>query len=306
MKYYDLPGTDLHVSSIAWGCMRISRKSVDEVETLIRTALDLGINFFDHADIYGGGKSETLFGEVLKRHPELREKMIIQTKCGIRQGRFDFSKEHILASVDASLARLNIKTIDILLLHRPDVLMEPKEIAEAFDTLHAQGKVRYFGVSNMDSWQIQLLQKHTKHKIIANQVQFNVVHAFMVEYQLNVNMREDVSVNRDNGVLNYCQLNDILVQPWSVMQANSWNGGLYIDNPEYPKLNEELVNLGKKYGVTKAAIAIAWILRHPAGMQPIIGTTSPEHLKETCEAESITLTREEWYQLYLSVGRELP
>lgn len=306
MNYYDIPTTDLHVSTISMGCMRIAKKSVDEVEVLVKTALDCGINFFDHADIYGGGKSEELFGEVLKRNPELRKQMIIQTKCGIRPGRFDFSKEHILASVENSLRRLQIKTIDVLLLHRPDVLMDPQEIAEAFDELYMAGKVRYFGVSNMDPMQIELLQKFTKHKLIINQLQFNVVHAFMVEAQLNVNMREEVSLNRDNGVLNYCRLNDILIQPWSVLQSNSWNGGLYIDNPTYPELNAKLKELGEKYSISKTAVAIAWILRHPAGMQPIIGTTNPQHMIDTCAASSIQLTREEWYQLYLSVGRQLP
>ncbi len=306
MKYLQLPNTNLEVSRIALGCMRIASKSVNEVERLIKTALDEGINFFDHADIYGGGKSEELFGEVLQKHPDWREKMIIQTKCAIVPGkRYDFSKEHIIESVKASLQRLHIDYIDILLLHRPDALCDPKEVAEAFDELYEQGLVHYFGVSNHTPLQIQLLQKYTKHPIIINQLQLSIVHSVMIDSGMNMNMKEDPAIDKDGGVLDYCRLNDIVIQPWSVVQA-SWAEGTFLDNKDYQKLNDVMKDLADEYNVTKSAIAIAWLLRHPAGMQPIVGTTSPEHLKESCLACNVDLTRQQWYDLYLASGKTLP
>lgn len=306
MKYFDLPHTDLNVSRMALGCMRIAKKNVDEVEALVETALDLGINFFDHADIYGAGQSEKVFGEVLKKRPEFREKMIIQTKCAIVPGkRYDFSKEHILESVEKSLDRLNTNYVDILLLHRPDALCDPKEVAEAFDELYESGKVKYFGVSNHTPLQIQLLQKYTKHPIIINQLQFSIVHSVMIDSGLNMNMKEAWAQDKDGGVLDYCRLHDITIQPWSVVQA-SWAEGTFLDNPDYQKLNDVMQELADEYHVTKSAIAIAWLLRHPACMQPIVGTTSPEHLKESVKACDVNLTRQQWYDLYLASDKPLP
>lgn len=306
MEYFKLPQTDLNVSKIALGCMRIANKSIEQVEELIKTAIDSGINFFDHADIYGGGKSEKLFGEVLKRHPEYREKMIIQTKCAIIPGkRYDFSKEHIIDSVNQSLERLNCDYIDILLLHRPDALCDPKEVAEAFDELYDTHKIRYFGVSNHTPYQIQLLQKYTKHPIIINQLQLSIVHSVMIDSGLNMNMKEAWAQDKDGGVLDYCRLNDITIQAWSVLQA-SWAEGTFIDHSEYEKLNNELDKLAVEYNVSKTAIAIAWILRHPAQIQAIVGTTSPTHLKESIEAIDVKLTRQQWYDLYLASGKPLP
>ncbi len=306
MKYFVLPHTDLKVSRLALGCMRIADKSEDEVEKLILTALDYGINFFDHADIYGGGKSESLFGEVLKKHPELREKMIIQTKCGIVPGkRYDFSKEHIINSVHQSLERLNVDYVDILLLHRPDALCDPKEVAEALNELYESGKVKYFGVSNHTPLQIQLLQKFVKYPIIINQLQLSIVHSVMIDSGLNMNMKENWAQDKDGGVLDYCRLNDITIQPWSVVQA-SWAEGTFLNNPDYQKLNDVMNDLANEYHVTKSAIAIAWLLRHPACMQPILGTTSCEHLKEMVQAIDVELTRQQWYDLYLASDKPPP
>ena len=306
MLYYQLPHTDLTVSRIALGCMRIADKSVDDVEKLIYAALDEGINFFDHADIYGAGKSEAVFGEVLQRHPELREKMIIQTKCAIVPGkRYDFSKEHIIKSVKASPDRLHTDYVDILLLHRPDALCDPKEVAEAFDELYDAGLVKYFGVSNHTPLQIELLQKYTKHPIIINQLQLSIVHSVMIDSGLNMNMKEAWAQDKDGGVLDYCRLKDITIQPWSVVQA-SWAEGTFLDNPDYQKLNDVMQELADEYHVTKSAIAIAWLLRHPACMQPIVGTTSPVHLKESAQACDVQLTRQQWYDLYLASEKPLP
>ena len=306
MEYFNLPNTTLRVSTLALGCMRIANKSVDEVEALVKKALALGINFFDHADIYGAGKSEELFGEVLKRNPELREKMIIQTKCAIVPGkRYDFSYEHIINSVNQSLQRLQIDSIDILLLHRPDALMEPQEVAKAFQTLYDEGKVKYFGVSNHTPYQIELLQKYVSFPLIINQMQLSIVHSVMIDSGINANMKEAFAQDKDGGVLDYCRLHDITIQPWSVVQA-SWAEGTFLDNPNYQELNDVLETLGKKYQVSKGAIAIAWLLRHPANMQPILGTTSPTHLEEMVKATTFTLTRQEWYDLYLASGKPLP
>src|SRR5215211_6901887 len=199
MKYIKVPNTDMSASEISLGCMRISEMTNQEISTLIHTALDEGINFFDHADVYGGGKSEEKFSEALNMDSDLREKMILQTKCGIRQGSFDFSKEHILEAVDGSLKRLRTDYIDVLLLHRPDALVEPEEVAEAFTILETSGKVKYFGVSNQNPMQIELLCKYVKQKIHFNQLQFSITNTGMIDAGINVNMKIDRSINRDGG-----------------------------------------------------------------------------------------------------------
>ena len=306
MKYMNLPKTDLTVSRLALGNMRIANMSVDEVDALVTKALELGINFFDHADIYGRGKSEELFGEVLLRHPEYREKMIIQSKCDIvPKQRYDSSKEHILSSVDGILKRLKTEYLDILLLHRPDALCDPKEVAEAFDELYESGKVKYFGVSNHTPYQIKLLQKYVKYPIIINQLQLSNVHSVMIDSGINANMKEAWAQDKDGGVLDFCRLEDITIQPWSVVQA-SWAEGTFLDNPNYERLNEVLQKLADKYQVTKGAIAISWLFRHPANMQPILGTTSIQHLEEFTKACDVTITRQEWYDLYLAGEKPLP
>lgn len=303
MKYLMFEG--MKISQIALGCMRISKLTEKETDELIRSAIELGINFFDHADIYGQGKSEELFGKVLANDPSLRDKIYIQTKCGICKGYYDLSADHIIDSVNNSLERLHTSYIDVLLLHRPDALMEPEVIAQAFDKLKAQGKVKNFGVSNMTPYQIALLQKHCHQPLKINQLQFNVVNAGMIDSGINANMDNDASLDHDGGALDYCRLNDILIQPWSILQA-SWGKGTYLDHPDYEKLNMKLAELASKYHVNKSAIALAWILRHPANMQPIVGTTSIKHLNELVQANDIWLSRSEWYQLYLANDRMLP
>lgn len=309
MKYLTLADGVLKASQISLGCMRIHKQSVDEVEELVKTALENGINFFDHADIYGGGVSETLFGEVLKRHPEWRHEMIIQTKCGIcrgdRIGYYNFNKQYILECVDKSLQRLQTDHIDILLLHRPDTLMDPSEVAAAFDELHASGKVAFFGVSNMNSLQIELIQKYSKQKIMFNQMQFNPVHSGMIDSGLNVNMKNPESIDHDGSVLEYCRLHDITIQAWSILQA-SWEEGCFLDHPEYSGLNACLQRYADLHKVTPAAIVTAWIMHHPADMQPIAGTTSPKHLQELCKACDVNLSNQDWYEIYLSSGKTLP
>jgi predicted oxidoreductase len=305
MKYIKIPNSELNASEISLGCMRISKMTDQEISTLIHTALDEGINFFDHADIYGGGKSEERFSEALDMNPGLREKMILQSKCGIRKGSFDFSKEHILEAVDGSLKRLRTDYLDVLLLHRPDTLVEPEEVAEAFTILQKSGKVNHFGVSNQNPMQIELLSKFVTQKIIFNQLQFSITNTGMIDAGINVNMENDASINRDGGILDYCRLKEITIQPWSPFQYGFFEG-VFLDNEKFPELNLKIDALSKAKGVTNTAIAIAWILRHPARMQPILGTTNPGRVKDICKASGVTLTRPEWYEIYIAAGNKLP
>lgn len=305
MKQIKIVNSDLNVSEISLGCMRISDLTNAEINTLVHTAMDEGINFFDHADIYGGGQSEAKFADALGMNPRLREQMLIQTKCGIRQGEYDFSKEHILEAVDGSLKRLQTDYVDVLLLHRPDALVEPEEVAEAFTSLQKSGKVKNFGVSNMNPMQIELLRKSVRQNILFNQLQFSITNTGMVNAGLNVNMEIDPSVDRDGSILDYCRLHDITIQPWSPFQYGFFEG-VFLDNDKFPELNQTINRIAAARGVTNTAIAIAWILRHPARMQPIVGTTNPKRLKDICKASDVTLTRPEWYEIYRAAGNKLP
>ncbi len=293
------------VSGIGLGCMRLpGLPGEKEVRELVEGAMELGINFFDHADIYGGGEAEAMFGRAVPG--ELREKMVIQTKCAIHPGCcYDFSKDHILASVDGSLKRLGTDYVDILLLHRPDALMEPEEVAEAFDILSASGKVKCFGVSNHNPMQIELLNSCCGGRIRVNQIQFSAAHCPTIDAGLNVNIQNDPGCNRDGSVIEYCRLKKIQLQAWSPFQYGMFEG-IFIGSEKFPKLNGVLDRLAEKYGVTANAIAIAWILRHPAGIQAIVGSTNLKRLRDIAKASDVCLTREEWYEIYLSAGKMLP
>lgn len=304
MRKIELGKSGLLVPTVAVGCMRFADMSRRQCDEFIDAALSGGANFFDHADIYGNGNSESVFGESIKRYN--REEIIIQTKCGIVRGKmFDFSYEHIIDSVNGSLKRLGTDYIDVLLLHRPDALMEPEEVARAFDELKASGKVRHFGVSNQNPYQIQLLNAYLDMPICANQLQFSIMHTPMIDSGINVNMHNDSATNRDGGVLDFCRLNNITIQPWSPMQYGFF-GGCFVDNEQFPELNRVLEELANKYSVSKTTISFAWILRHPAKMQPITGTTNTKRLAECLFANEITLSREEWYQIYKAAGNILP
>jgi predicted oxidoreductase len=286
--------------------MRINRVDKREAERLVRSAIDAGANFFDHADVYGDGECEEIFAEVVQMSGAVREKVILQSKCGIRKGvAFDFSKKHILEAVDASLKRLKTDYLDALLLHRPDALVEPEEVAEAFDTLQGNGKVRNFGVSNQNPMQIRLLQKFVKQPIVANQLQLSAAYATMISQGLHVNMQDAPAVNRDGSILDFCRLNDITIQPWSPFQYGFFEG-VFLGSAKFPELNAKIDEIAKKHGTSDTAITMAWLLRHPAKMQPVTGTMNPERLKECAKAADITLTREEWYEIYLAAGNILP
>lgn len=308
MKYNQIKHTDLNASNIIMGNMRLPQLSVTEIEQLIRTALDEGINFFDHADIYGQGRSEELFAEAIQMNPSIREKMIIQSKCGIKgqENYFDFSKEHILDSVDGILKRLQTDYLDLLLLHRPDPLMEPEEVAEAFEVLHSSGKVKYFGVSNHNPAQIELLQKFTSHKLVVNQMQFSIAHTPMIDAGIALNMNTDQAVNRDSSVLEYCRLHDIQLQAWSPFQNGFFKGPFLGDLEKFAELNKVIDDIAAHYHVTNTAIATAWITRHPANIQVVLGTTNPQRLKDACAGADIKLTRKEWYDIYKAAGNMVP
>ncbi len=306
MRTITLGSSELRVPVIAVGCMRINRIGKSEAERLVRTALDEGLNFFDHADIYGGGECEEIFADVIGTRGDARGKLILQSKCGIRKGiAFDFSKEHILKSVDGILKRLKTEYLDVLLLHRPDALMEPEEVAEAFDILEGSGKVRHFGVSNQNPMQIQLLKKCVKQPIVANQLQLSITNATMISQGQHVNMLDDAAVNRDGSVLDFCRLNDITIQPWSPFQYGFFNG-VFLGSEEFPELNAKIDEIAARYGVSNTTIAMAWLLRHPAKMQPVTGTMNPERLSDCAKAAAIALTREEWYEIHLAAGNKLP
>lgn len=305
MRTMKLGASSLEVPVVSVGCMRINSLDKKEAEHFVQTALEQGANFFDHADIYGAGSCEEIFAEAIHMNADVREKIILQSKCGIRKGMFDFSKEHILESVDNSLKRLNTDYLDILLLHRPDTLVEPEEVAEAFDILESAGKVRHFGVSNQNPMQIQLLQKVVKQPIVANQLQLSITNSTMISSGFNVNMENDAAVNRDGGILDFCRLHDITIQPWSPFQYGFFEG-VFLDNEKFPELNQKINEIAEKYSVSNTTIAIAWLLRHPAKMQPVIGTMNETRLKDCIKASDIHLSRQEWYDIFRAAGNILP
>ena len=308
MKMINIANGPQQVSAIIQGCMRMPALSKEDAAKVIRTAYDNGINFFDHATCYGAGEAETRFAEAFPLTGLRREDIYIQSKCGICPERqeFDWTKENILASTDGILQRLHTDHLDTLLLHRPDLLFDPEEVAAAFDQLESAGKVRWFGVSNLMPMQIALLKKYVKQPLVIDQVQLSLEQSQLIDQPLYMNNKTtDLSINRDGSALDYCRLHDITVQAWSPLQIGMF-GGTFIDNPDYPELNRALAEIAEREQVSKAAVAIAWILRHPAKMQAIIGTMNPTHIQDACDAVKVTLSHHDWYALYLASGKFLP
>jgi len=312
MKQINLGGSELSASRIVLGCMRISQMDDASLSKHLNTALGLGINNFDHADIYGKGECETKFGKILK--DELRrEDIILQSKCGIRYGHtagedieyYDLSKEHIIYSVDGILQRLGTDYLDLLMLHRPDTLMDPGEIAEAFDRLEQSGKVRHFGLSNFNAVQFDYVQRYTNQKLITNQMQFGPAEPKIISSGLQANTPFAGAADRDGGLLDYVRLNDVTLQAWSPFHYGYFDG-IFPDDPKYKVLNKKLETIGEAHGISKSAAAVAWILRHPAGMQTIIGTTNTARLKEIAKADDVSLSKEEWYSIYKAAGHVIP
>jgi len=308
MKYIDIINGPQNASAIVQGCMRMPSLSAKEAAEVIRTAYECGINFFDHATCYGMGEAEERFAQAFPLTGIAREKIYIQSKCGIcpERSEFDWTKENITASVDGILERLKTDYLDTLLLHRPDILFDPEEVAEAFDELEASGKVRCFGVSNLMPMQIELLKKFVKQPLVINQVQFSLEQSQLIDQALYMNNKTtDMSVSRDGSALDYCRLKDITIQAWSPLQVGMFKG-TFVDNPDFPELNKALADLADREDVSKTAVAIAWILRHPAHMQAIIGTMNPSHIKDVCDATKVNLSHHDWYELYLASGKFLP
>ena len=304
MRYLDW-GDGRKVSVMGIGCMRMDDIPASQVDAVLDAALGCGINFFDHADIYGDGECETLFGKALKGKGSLRDSLFIQSKCSIRDGLYDFSAKYIVSSVDGILSRLGTDRIDSLLLHRPDALMEPEEVGEAFSRLHDEGKVLSFGVSNFNRFQMELLQSGLSFPIMADQMQFSLAHTPMIDEGINVNTMFGGAVMRNAGTLEYCRMHGIAVQTWSPLQKGFF-GGVFLGDSEYAELNGVLDDLAGRYGATADAVAYAWLLRYPARMQVITGTMNPQRIVSASKAADIVLTREEWYSLYRAAGNELP
>lgn len=298
-------GASLSSAPIALGCMRMAGMEEKKAERVVSLVLEEGIDLFDHADIYGDGESERLFGRVLKRNPGMREKMLLQGKCGICKGYYDASKQHIMSSVDGILQRLGVEYLDLLLLHRPDALMEPEELADAFESLRAQGKVRFFGVSNQNADQMALIESCLPEKLMVNQLQFGLAHTGPVDAGINVNTLNSQAVMRDSNVLDYCRLHKITIQAWSPFQQG-WFEGPFLNSDKYQELNALIKKMAREKGVPEEALAVAWIMRHPAKMQTIVGSMNEKRLADICRAAEVELTRPEWYSLYLAAGNPLP
>jgi predicted oxidoreductase len=305
MKKIDIGKSGFNSSEIVLGCMRIEKMTVDELSYYIDNAVAEGITLFDHADIYGRGYCEELFGKMLSSRAGLRQKIQIQSKCSIRNGYYDLSKEHILTSVNRILQRLRTDYLDLMILHRPDTLMEPEEVADAFNILQFSGKVRNFGVSNFNSMQVELLKSYVKQPLLVNQMQFSIMHSGMVNSGIQANTLFEGSVDHDGSILEYCRLKNITIQAWSPFQYGFFEG-IFIDNEKFPQLNQVMGRIAMEKGVSKSEFAVAWILRHPAILQAIVGTTKIERLKDICTASNIDLSREEWYEIYRAAGNRLP
>jgi predicted oxidoreductase len=309
VKTYQLPGTGLNLSSVVLGLMRIAQMSDGEIDALVRTAMDAGINVLDHADIYGGERHrcEARFGAAVTLSASERERMVIQSKVGIRKGFFDFSEEHILRTVDESLAALRTDYLDVLLLHRPDTLVEPEEVASAFTKLEAAGKVRHFGVSNQTPGQIELLKTAVTQPLRFNQVQLSITHAPLIAQGVAANMAGlDQSISRDVGLLDYSRLNNMMLQAWSPFQKGFFDGVFLGDRENFAELNDVIDELAEAHGVTPTGIAVAWIVRHPANIQVVLGTTKPERVIDSAAGSDVRLSREEWYRLFTAAGHILP
>ncbi len=311
MKQFTMPHPEITAPQVVLGLMRIAEKSDEEIRTLVGAARDAGIDFMDHADVYGGQlhECERRFAQALKLSPSERDKLTIQTKAGIVPDGpyFDFSYEHIIESVEGSLKALDTDRIDILLLHRPDALVEPEEVARAFDELHTAGKVLHFGVSNHTPRQIDLLKKHVNQPIVANQLQLSITHSTIVAQGVAMNMQaESQSVTLDGGgIVDYCRLNDITIQAWSPFQAGFFDG-VFLGNDDYAELNAVIDRLAAQYDVAPEAIATAWITRHPAQMQVVLGTTTPQRATDSAAGVDVPLTRGEWYELFRAAGWKVP
>lgn len=317
MQTVKIGNTNWQTSNVALGIMRMGTLPVKKATIALQAAYEAGINFIDSADIYGNdpqlgrGSSEIHFGQAFKQSGLQRTDFYIQSKGGLYANaenkitRYDSSKEHLIKAVDGILQRMGIEYLDSFLIHRPDPLMDPEDIAEAFDQLQAAGKVRHFGVSNFNPQQIALLQSALSQRLLIDQVQFGIAHTGMIDFGLHTNMTDTKSINHDGGIIEYARRKKMTLQTWSPFQYGTF-AGTFINNPQFTKLNDCLGGLAKKYHVSKNAIAVAWILRHPARMQVLLGTMNPKHILDSAAGSDVTLTKQEWYDIYFAAGNDLP
>ena len=295
--------------------MSLTAAHEQQVRQFLDTAAEVGVNFFDHADIYAFGRAEEVFGRVLNERPSLRDRIVIQSKCGIRQlpgpdskpvPLFDFSFEHIVASVDGILRRLGTEHLDILLLHRPDALMEGEEVARAFANLKQSGKVRYFGVSNQNRYQMEYLQSFLPDPLVVNQIQMSLLHSGFAEQGVSFNQAAPAYPDGLEGVSEYCAIKGVQLQAWAPLARGLYSGATLTGQPDAVVRTSALVkNLAAHHAVSAEAIVLAWLLRHPAGIQPVLGSVEPERLRACAQATTISLSRLEWYGL-LAAARGLP
>lgn len=298
-----------------WSGNPVTPELIKQAHEAVDAAQSIGITMFDHADIYARGNAELVFGKVLQERPELRDQIMIQSKCGIRfdegpgrPGRYDFSKEHITASVEGILTRLNIESLDILLLHRPDPLMEPEEVAEAFLRLKQSGKVQAFGVSNMSAAQIRFLQASIQEPLIVNQLEMSLLKLDWLDNGIHQNQKQGTQVSFPDGTMEFCQTENIQIQAWSPLAKGLFSGKDLEGHSEAVKQTAALVqSMSEEKGTTREAIVLAWLMRHPARIQPVIGTSQAQRIRACGDAAKIELTREEWYSLYVSSrGSKMP
>ncbi|SNU02647.1 Predicted oxidoreductase [Ruaniaceae bacterium KH17] len=312
MKYLELAGVQQAVSNVVVGMMRINDKSDAEIRAIYDAARENGINMIDHANIYGGNHlCERRFAEAVPLSASERADVVIQTKAGIVPSpegtHFEFSYDELVTQAEESLRSLNTDYIDVFLLHRPDSLVEPEEVARAFDHLHESGKVRAFGVSNQTPRQMELLRKHVNQPLVANQLQLSITHCPIIAEGISTNMQhaEQSVVVDGGGILDYCRLTDTTIQAWSPFQKGFFDG-VFLGDPDFPELNAAIDRIAAKYGVTPTAIAVAWITRHPANMQVVLGTTNPQRVADAAAGSEIPLTHAEWYELFRTAGHIVP
>lgn len=312
MKTIPLGSTTVAIPAVALGVMRMAEKSREEAARIVSTAIDSGMTFFDTADCYSAGESSRRLGQALEDLSVERDSVMIQTKFGIFRDpashsitRYDFSRRHLVAALDDELRNLRTDHVDLVLLHRPDTLVDLDDLAAAFDDIAQAGKARWFGVSNVSPMQIKLLQGAVPQRLQVNQLQFGLGHTGMIRQEFHVNMEDGASVDHDGGLLSYCRLHHLTIQAWSPFQYGFFEG-VFLGSPKFPALNARLEVLAQKYGVDPSAIAVAWILRHPAGMQVLLGSMTPDRLMRMVAGAEIRLEAQEWYDLYIAAGNDLP
>ncbi|MCF3137852.1 aldo/keto reductase [Paenarthrobacter sp. AR 02] len=300
----------------SWDGTSYGAAEIDQAAAVIDAARGIGVELFDHADIYRSGKSEAVFGEVLSRSQGLRENIQLQTKCGIRLGErgldthYDLSREAILERVNGSLKRLQTDYVDLLLLHRPDPLMDPHEVAAAVGQLMAEGKVRQLGVSNMSGAQIAFLQDELETPIVANQLEMSLLRRDWVESTVLVNHPEGSGYSFPHGTVEYCVANGVELQAYGSLAQGRYTGAPSAEfSPAESATADKLAQLAAGKNTTPESVLLGWLMKHPAGISPVVGTTNPARIQACADSASVAagMSRAEWYGLWVSArGNNIP